>query len=210
MDVMRHVVQENVDVMFVGGFDELLEFCFGTESGIGGAQRHRPIAVIPTKLGGRRFRPLSVRSLGIPYHRRNPNRIHPQFGKKSLFYLLRNTHHIAPVEIHFGIYFGPIQRFIILLFTIHKTINHGIIHHHRSGILAIAKFRHIVDHSTRCQRHQHLIANPFVTANPNADITAVGLPSALGHLYFDHAQSRHGVVFTQFHWQPLILPHRQY
>ncbi len=108
VDVVCHIIQENVDAVFVGGFDELLEFCFGAKSGVGGAQRHRPIPVITTEFGGWGFDPLSVRTLRIPHHRRDPQTVHAQLREKSLFYLFGDTHHIAPVEIHFGIYIGSV------------------------------------------------------------------------------------------------------
>ena len=210
MNVVCHIIQENVDAVFVGRFDELLEFCFGTESGVGGAQSNRPIPVVTTEFGGRGFDPLSIRTLRIPHHRRDPQTIHPQFGKKSLFYLFGNPHHIAPVEIYFGIYIRSVQRFIVFLFPIHKAVNHGIVHHHRSGILAIAKFRHVKNHPTRRQRYQNLIAHALAAADPHADITARCLPGRFGHRDFDDALAVHRFVFTQFHWQSLILPHRQH
>ena len=167
MNVMCHIIQKDIDVMFVGDINHLFEFRFGAETGVGGAKRHRPIAMIATKLRFRRLRPLPIRPLRIFHHRRNPYRINTQIIKIPLLNFLADTHHITTIKIHFGVHIRPVQRSIVLFVSIHKTINHRIVHDHAMRVFSIHEFRRIKHHPAPNQRNQDFVAYPFRRPNPN-------------------------------------------
>ena len=167
MDVMGHIIQKDIDMMLVSDINHLFEFRFGAETWIGGAQRHRPIAMIATKLRFRRLRPLPIRPLRVFHHWRNPYRINAQIIKIPLLNFLADTHHITTIKIHFGIHIRPIQGSIVLFISIHKTINHRIIHDHAMRVFSIHEFRRIKHHPAPNQRNQDFVAYPFRRPNPN-------------------------------------------
>ena len=215
MDVMGHIIQKDIDMMLVSDINHLFEFRFGAETGVGGAERHRPIAMIAAELGFWRLRPLTIRTFGIFHHRGNPQCIDAQIIKISFLYFLGNTHHIAAIKIHFGIHIRPVQRSIIVLVSIHKTINHRIVHDHAMRVLSIHEFHRIKHHPAPNQRNQDFVAHPFRRPNPNPNKSIGKIrrhPSSkrlFWHNDFQNIQIQLIVVLTQSHLQLLILPHRQ-
>ena len=167
MNVMCHIIQKDIDVIFVGDINHLFELRFGAETGVGGAERHRPIAMIAAELGFWRLRPLTIRTLRVFHHRGNPQCIDAQIIKIPLLNFFGNPHHIATIKIHFGIYIRPVQRTIVVLVSIHKTINHRIIHYHAMRVFSIHEFHRIKHHPAPNQRNQHFVAHPFRRPNPN-------------------------------------------
>ena len=109
MHMVRHIVQNHIDIVLMRCRQQRAELLVRTETQIQLRRIYRPVTVISAELRIRLARVVLIAVLEliapprIPRvlrHRRHPNRVDSQTVKESLFYLLRDAREVTTLVIH--------------------------------------------------------------------------------------------------------------
>ena len=222
VNVVGHIVQDHVHLLFMCAFSQGLQRALGAKPPVHLGAAHGPIAVVPAEfagdIGAGAVLPQSPSPFCILGHGRDPHRVQPQILKVAGAQALLHALQIAALVVGFRPDGCILDRFVVAWLAVDKPVHHQEIH--GGGVpVGPVQLADFCDHFIAFDRKEEVLGNAPVVGSPRPEVPtshgvsfkrqgehdSVVVVPEMDHVVVDHHKQRGRTVRRQEHLGTLAL-----